>query len=459
MSTWSPVQAQFNTFNLLHSFYETNSEGTSPQAGLILSGDTLYGTTWQGGSAGFGTIFRISLDGSGFTNLHTFTDGADGANPQGSLILAGNILYGTAQGGGSWGNGTVFSINTDGTVFTNLYSFTGGGDGASPQGTLTLSASNLYGTAFTGGIAGNGVLFALNTNGTGFTNLHIFSATLSGTNSDGANPDGGLFLSAETLYGAAYAGGSANQGTVFRVNTDGSDFTNLHNFTATSVFSPVTNSDGANPVAGVILSNNTLYGTAQIGGSAGWGTVFSVNTDGSDFTNLHSFGGKLGFNSRVTNTDGAYPNGGLILSDDTLYGAALNGGSTAKGTLFTIHTDGSDFTNLHNFTGSSDGANPYGSLILSGNALYGTASEGGTGNQGTVFALASPEAFIPPILGISSAGNQFVLYWPASATNFILQTTSNLSSPNWATVSNGVPIIGVTLTNVSPGAFFRLQQQ
>jgi hypothetical protein len=63
-----------------------------------------------------------------------------------------------------------------------------------------------------------------------------------------------------------------------------------------------------------------------------------------------------------------------------------------------------------------------------------------------------------PVLSIAAAGNQSVLYWPASASNYVLQITTNLSSPNWVAVTNGTPIIGVTLTNALPAAYFRLQQ-
>src|SRR5207253_2528647 len=146
-----------------------------------------------------------------------------------------------------------------------------------------------YGTAFSGGASGYGTVFAINTHGTGFTNLHSFTL-LPGdsTNSDGFWPEAGLIVSGNTLYGTAYRGGSSDRGTVFALTTDGSAFTNLHSFTQTSG-SPPTNSDGAYPYAGLILSANTLYGTANRGSRSGGGTVFAVNTSGTGFTNLHNF--------------------------------------------------------------------------------------------------------------------------------------------------------------------------
>ncbi len=129
-----------------------------------------------------------------FTNLYNFTGGSDGANPRARLILSGNTLYGTSMYGGSSGNGTVFVMNTDGTGFTNLYSFSGS-DGAEPQAVLVLSGNTLYGTTQNGGSSGNGIIFAINTDGTGFTNLYNFTVLSSNyTNSDGANPHAGLII-------------------------------------------------------------------------------------------------------------------------------------------------------------------------------------------------------------------------------------------------------------------------
>ena len=349
-----------------------------------------------------------------FTTLHSFTapsgsEGYNGTNSDGEypflgLLLSGNTLYGAAQVGGSSGWGTVFALNTNGTNFTTLYSFTatsgtngnyftilyGSGtnsDGAVPCAELILSGNTLYGTAQAGGSSGWGTVFAVNTNGTDFTTLYSFTATSGtnggyGTNSDGAAPYAGLLLSGNTLYGTAQLGGSSGWGTVFAVNTNGTGFTNLHNFTATSgsAGGEGINSDGVNPVGGLILSGNTLYGTAVQGGTYGYGTVFAVNTDGTGFTTLHSFTGGGG---------GLYPWDALILSGNTLYGTADGGGIYGYGTVFAVNTDGTGFTTLHSFTGGSDGGWPLAALILSGNTLYGTANVGGSSGHGTVFAVST----------------------------------------------------------------------
>jgi uncharacterized repeat protein (TIGR03803 family) len=447
------------TFTTLHNF--TNGpDGANPHGGVILAGNTLYGTASGGGWAHSGTVFAVNTNGTVFTTLHSFTaepyGNYDGSDPVAGLILAGTNLYGTAYSGGSAANmGTVFAVNTNGTVFTTLHSFTDCGyytgytnsDGTGPLADLILSGTNLYGTAFGGG-AGWGTVFAVNTNGTVFTTLYTFTH-----GSDGARPYAGVILSGNTLYGTTREGGSSSYGTVFKVNTDGTGFTNLHSF------NPIGGGDGGLPVAGLVLSGNTLYGTANAGGSGGAGTVFAVHTDGTGYTNLYKFTG---------GSDGAYPEAGLILSGNTLYGTARLGGSSGNGTVFAVQTDGTGFTNLYSFTATpsyntnSDGAYPYAGLILSGNTLYGTASSGGSAGQGTVFSL-SLGSVSAPTLTIFPSGANVILTWPTDAAGFTLQSTTNLVSPAvWTNVSPAAVVVNgrYAVTNSTSGTqkFYRLSQ-
>jgi uncharacterized repeat protein (TIGR03803 family) len=452
-----PVAAQ--TFTNLHGFTAisgpfpyTNSDGAYPRAGLIQSVNTLYGTAALGGRSGYGTVFAVNTDGTNFTILHTFTNSPDGAFPVAGLILSGSTLYGTASSGGSSGYGTVFKINTNGTGFTNFYSFTGGTGGGNPQGGLILSGTNLYGTTFgnQNDSSDNGTVFRVSTNGA-FTTLHIFtaSADFPVTNSDGANPQGGLILSGTNLYGTAVNGGTWGNGTVFRVNTNGTGFTNLHSFTATSG-SLSTNSDGANPAAGLILSGNTLYGTAGYGGSSGAGTVFALNTNGTVFTTLYSFTG---------GSDGANPEAGLILTNNTLYGTAGSVSSPGNGTVFALNTNGTGFTTLHSFTGGSDGAYPRAGLIQSGNTLYGTAFQGGSSGNGTVFKVAPPPPILSPRL---SAGNFLFSFQAFAGASYTVQQNTNLAGTNWIAFTNilgsgTVTQLTLPTTNAAQ-LFFRVRQ-
>jgi uncharacterized repeat protein (TIGR03803 family) len=282
-----------------------------------------------------------------------------------------------------------------------------------------------------------------------FTNLHNFTPAPSPgfTNSDGVGPQGDLVLSGNTLYGTAYGGGNAGNGTVFSVSMDGQVFAVLHNFTATSG-SHSTNNDGAHPAAGLVLSGNMLFGTTYQGGTSGNGTVFAINTDNLAFTNLHNFTA----NSGGLNSDGANPYGGLILSGNSLYGTAVNGGLHGWGTVFAITTDGGSFNTLYSFTAvsgtdstNSDGGRPEGRLVLSGNALYGTASAGGSAGNGTVFALSWPELTIMP------SGTNAVLTWPTNATGFNLQSATNLVSPvTWSLVSPSPVVVNGHFTVTNP---------
>jgi len=458
------------TFTVVHSFSAasgvfpnvTNSDGAFPTDGVVLSGNTLYGTALFGGGSAYGTMYAVNTDGTRFTNFHSFTNfPSDGALPYAGLLSWGNSLYGTTSSGGNPGWGTVFAINTDGTGLTILHNFTAlsgaysnytNSDGAVPYGYggLIISGNSLYGTANIGGGSDYGTVFKVNTDGTGFTNLHSFTAGSGAyptvTNSDGANPLAGLILSGNTLYGTARTGGSSGAGTVFAINTDGTGFATLHSFTG---------SDGVAPFAGLRLSGSTLYGTASGGGSSSNGTVFKVNTDGTGFTTLHSFTSGSGSNATVTNSDGACPHARLLLLGNTLYGTASGGGSSGNGTVFAVNTDGTGFTTLHSFTGgsgsyptvtNSDGANPVAGLILSGNTLYGTARSGGSSGMGTVFSL-----FIPPQLTITPSGTNLILMWPTNYAEVVIQeghyeayflySTMSLVSPVVWTFVNSTPVV------------------
>jgi uncharacterized repeat protein (TIGR03803 family) len=250
---------------------------------LSPSGRTLYGTTVNGGPSAKGTIFAVNTDGTGFTNLHYFPaqaptgENTDGAMPWCSLVLSGNTLYGTTLNGGSQGFGTVFAIRTNGTLFTVLHHFQWSSNAAHAH-SLVLSGNTLYGTAVGGSVTGNGAVFALRTDGTGYTNLFRFPAVLGDTytNRHGANPFAGLSVSDDRLYGTTQGGGYGGKGTVFSLNTNGSGFTSLYQFPP-GLGVAVTNADGAVPRGGVVSSGNTVYGTAERGGAFGYGTVFSIS--------------------------------------------------------------------------------------------------------------------------------------------------------------------------------------
>ncbi len=331
---------------------------------------------------GLGIVTVTNTPNPNFRTLYSFTP-TFGSDPTAGLVLSGNTLYGTTYGGGSGNYGTVFCLNTDGSGFTNLNSFNLS-NGARPNG-LILSGTTLYGTTAIGGTRGGGTVFAIKTNGLSFTNVLNLNDALDPNSGD--EPMAAVVLAGNTLYGTTWFGGFYNKGTVFTVTTNGTNSTILHSFITPNGNNA--NADGILPSARLIISGSTLYGTALNGGSLGRGTVFAVETNApGSFRVLHNF--TLPDQSNGTNSDGSNPWAGLVLSGNILYGTTFAGGSSGYGTVFAVNTNGSGFTNLYSFTGGNGAYGPHAGLALSGNTLYGTTSGGGllgTLSNGTLFAL------------------------------------------------------------------------
>ena len=326
-----------------------------------------------GGDFTSGTTTPISATAS---NGWVFTRWSDGAtnNPYTITVPATNITY-TA----------IF----DTAPLTAQYAFTYGSDGGYPNGSLVLAGDgkSLYGMTPNGGDHFSGVIFNIGTNGV-FTSVYSLNG-----GSDGANPYGSLVFSADgkTLYGMSQSGSAF--GTVFAIGTNGV-FTTLHPFTG--------GSDGAGPNGSLVLAGDgkALYGMTPEGGDYYYGTVFKIGTNGV-FTSLYSFTG---------GSDGWNPRGSLVLAGDgkSLYGMTRDGGDNSAGTVFKVGTNGV-FALLHAFTGGSDGGNPSGSLILSGDGstLYGMSKSAGGSTAGTVFKVGTNGVFtvLHPFSGGSDGGN------------------------------------------------------
>jgi uncharacterized repeat protein (TIGR03803 family) len=436
-------------FALLKSF--PLSDGEYPYAPLVYAGGMLYGVASSGGTDGYdGTLFRIKADGSGFSVLRNFSYN-DGSYPYGGLSLLGSTLFGTASSGGASGQGVLFSMNIDGSAFTLLRSFLptvsdGAGantnfGGASPEG-VTLAGTIIYGTANSGGSGGSGTVFSMQTNGSAFTVLKDFSAGSADgkggyTNLDGVSPNAGLLLAGATLYGTTFYGGTNGLGTVFKVNTNGSGFSTLKHFSA---------AEAGYPWAGMVLSGSTLYGTAS-GGNDAAGAVFAINTNGTGFTILKMFSYSDGL--------GINPIGGLLLSGTNLYGTCYQG--SGIGNVYRINLDGSGYQVLKVFMGN-DGAFPRAGVILANNYLYGTTAGGGLGQAGVVYSLS----LRPVIESIVRDGTTVTMAWETFAnTTYRAQTAPNLASPNWTDVAGDVTGTGgwvqKAITSSAAPQFYRLQ--
>ena len=369
--------AQAQTYSAVYNF-NGGSTGSGPTGNLLRDGKgNLYGTTAFGG-AGFGVVFKVSATGSE-TILYTFAGGADGGKPQAGLLQAPGGYYGTTYSGGAFGQGVVFKLK--GTTETVLHSF-GGADGSHPTaGLIHDSAGNLYGTTYYGGAAGAGTIFKLDSTGTE-TVLYSFTG-----GSDGKWPQGKLVRdSLGNLYGTTFGGGIVNCdkglhgcGVVFKLDTTGTE-TVLYTFTG--------GTDGGSPMAGLVRDGaGNLYGTTNAGGTAncplngspGCGVVFKVSKTGA-MTVLHTF----------VNSDGLNPAADLTRdSAGNLYGTTQLGGDFGLGTVFKLDSL-LNLTTLYSFAGTPDGAAPLGGLLrdTAGN-LYGTASSGGVSDgPGLVFKIA-----------------------------------------------------------------------
>lgn len=363
--TLTSAPAGAQNLTILYSF-KGGADGASPAGALVRdAAGNFYGTTEEGSTFDQGTVFKLDSAGAE-TVLHSFGASGDGFFPRSSLVQdsAGNF-YGTAPYGGQFGQGAIFKIDANGNE-TVFYSFTGLQDGQAPIASLIRdSANNLYGTASQGGAVGYGCVFKVDALGVQ-TTLYSFVG----------RPDGQFPLyaglvhdAAGNFYGATQVGGNAGFGTVFRLAANGQE-TVLHSFTGQG--------DGIQPSSTLLWHSGSVYGTT-FGGEPTWsGTVFQITSEGKGRT-LYTFSG---------GADGQYPAAGLIRDPaGNLYGTTAGGGAFGGGTVFKLSPAGKE-TVLHSFALSGDGAYPQGALVrdAAGN-LYGTTQSGGTFGFGTVFKL------------------------------------------------------------------------
>jgi uncharacterized repeat protein (TIGR03803 family) len=375
------------TFSVLYNF-NGPQDGALPRSNLILdSAGNLYGTTRNGGPSDDGTVFKLDTNGLE-TVLHSFAAG-EGAAPFGGLVRdASGNFYGTTFDGGDFGYGTVYRLNSYGS-HTLLHSFRGDSlDGGQPLAGLVMDpAGNLYGTTSWGGTEGGGVLFKVDATGAESV-LHNFT----GEDAAGFKPWSSLILdSSGNFYGTNLYGGGAicECGTVFEMDPAG-NATKLYAFTGNPVKGDASGPDAALPISGLVRdAPGNFYGATNQGGTAGLGTVYRIEPDGTELV-LHSFTGGA--------DDGEYPQQGSLLLDSKgdLYGTTGSGGSAGYGTVFMLDPAGK-LTLLHSFN-QTDGWYPTEGLVrdAAGN-FYGTTEFGGsghcTGDQGnaagcgTVFKL------------------------------------------------------------------------
>jgi uncharacterized repeat protein (TIGR03803 family) len=343
-------------YQVLHKF-----TGTAGAAGQRIGGLTegsngfLYGTTRYGGNSKKGTVFRIQPDGGSYQDIHHFTGThAGGAGPVARVIEGPEgKLYGSTFGatieGTVTNQGTLFSLNSDGTGHTVLRKFTGqGGDGGNPYAELTVGEDGrLYGTTVFGGDTKQGVLFRIRPDGSDYLRLHSFQTAEGG----GTTPYGPVLETAPgTLHGMTSAGGTNGVGLVYTLQTDGSGYRALRSFIGDTA-------DGGVPYGGLVRgADGAMYGTTWLGGPSDLGAVFKLDSDGSDYQVLQYLRG---------GGDAVEPYAGLALgTDGVLYGTSWFGGTANRGTVYRLLPGTGVIEVLYHLTGGeTNGGNPYGGVI------------------------------------------------------------------------------------------------
>jgi uncharacterized repeat protein (TIGR03803 family) len=272
------VRPDGSNFALVHSFSQrvpglADANGGYAHGSLFQSGSTFYGMTSSGGSQNLGVLFAVGSDGANYHVIHDFAGGPNGSTPyfDSSVIGLGATLYGMTEAGGLSDRGTVFKVGTDGNGFSVLHSFSSDGNGANPWGSLIQQGSILYGMTYRSDAQGGGTIFRMGVDGSGFEILHRF--TNGGIGGD--SPTGGLIMSGSTLYGmtsgGAGSGGTGYGGTIFEMQMDGSNFNVLHSFIVDDL-------GGDTPFGTLVQSGSALYGMTRAGGdpSALAGTIFAL---------------------------------------------------------------------------------------------------------------------------------------------------------------------------------------
>jgi uncharacterized repeat protein (TIGR03803 family) len=285
----------------------------------------------------------------------------------------------------------------------------------------------------------------------------------------------------EYLYGTLSSGGPNNSGSIF-VSTLTGQILNVIPFGGDWGADPIgkltipstRSTGGTRPrlqpeaTTNVDLSAITLYGVTASGGSNNCGTVYRVQANGSNFMALHTFS--------YSTTDGSYPQGGMVLQSNMVYGATSSGGMNYAGTVFKVDTNGNNFQIIGNFNSGTTGGSPQGNLIRAGNTLYGTTYGGGTNGGGTVYSISTDGSDFQVLYSFSTptadpsgyytnsditpTNESYQVSWPLYPGGYALQQSFSLTSSNWNTVNaplttNGLLVVAA-IAPPKGNTFFRL---
>jgi uncharacterized repeat protein (TIGR03803 family) len=328
------IDAESGAERVLFNF-TGGADGGLPASGVVYQDGALYGTTHQGGANGYGTVFKIDPASGQETVLYSFAGGTDAALPIGGLVYQNGFFYGTTYDGGASGHGTVFSFNVATGAEQVLYSFQGGQDGSEPYATPILVGGTLYGTTITGGASSFGTVYGFNIATGSETVLHSFNPDANG---DGGWPQCALLFANGNLYGTAPIGGPAGGfGMVFAINAATGNETVLYGFKGGT-------KDGGTPFNGLIAApNGQLYGTTQggmyeIGGQFVWtlSTVFTIDPNTGKEHMIANFGNGMTGDQGYLNQAELLRWNGAIYGTTRVQGTDYCNNTTGCGTEFRL---------------------------------------------------------------------------------------------------------------------------
>jgi uncharacterized repeat protein (TIGR03803 family) len=390
--------------------------GNAPNGTLVqASNGKLYGMTAYGGKAGYGILFEYTISSNTASIKVDFKYSENGSGAFTGMVKApNNKLYGclTFQGGNN--AGTLFEFDPTTNVFTKKFDF-GGLQGELPHNTMTLSADgNLYGTTHMGGANNGGVIYRYDYISNTYTKLYDFP-----TNS---NAPGNLIAGASgKLYGTTWFGGANNMGLLYEFNTGTLTLTALHDFAG-----PDGEFSFSHPI---LVGTDRLFGTTEIGGASGYGVVYEYNLTTNIYSVVHNFSA----------TDGNASRASLVLaSNGKLYGTADVGGLNGEGTLFEYDIANTTFTVKHDFI-SASGGQPFGGSLYeaSNNKLYGTTVVGGINGLGVIYEYDFTSDTYSNVIDLSSSSGFNPLYTQLVEASPCTQPTIATAGVTSATICAG----------------------
>jgi uncharacterized repeat protein (TIGR03803 family) len=367
--------------------------------------DRLWGMTSGGGTNGQGTIFSMNPDGSGQKVNYSFVTGSTGRQPNGSLILNNGVLYGVTKSGGANNKGVIFSFDTTAGVYTKLYDFDGT-NGSNPyEGFSVGSDGKLYGITYSGGANSYGVIFSFDPSSATYQKLYDM------TDVTGYYSYGPLTLYHDKFYGLTQNGGANERGVFFSFDPETNTYTDIYDYLTGEGY------DSYQSPGRMVVYNDILYGVCA-GGDSYNGQLFSYDDGGAGYKVLNDFSTGL-----------LIEPSGIVLYNDKLYGVTYEDWNYYSGGVFSFDPNSGAYNELMTF-GSSGNAYPsFGNIMVYNDKILGIGSSSiyQVTPDGTCTDLQDFTSFQPSLGGYPNYGALLLPVETAPATGTTPQTISGMS--------------------------------